>query len=422
MSLITDSSLCSILGFDLDATLGNIRRYAKTTIKHLRTYIQDALDALGGEALEPLQDITDKIDEEVTNLMNTITEGIDPYTTAANVILNCIGTNIPSFNFSLGTIDWNGMLNDWLLSILDTYLSDSEKLLWGFLSELESALSPYMLDKVMAMAACLIGCPGVVGSSTPGPDGWGVITPQGWVYINQSDFTDLVNTIGLGTDGDVEFDEFGASGATYGSRIRAIQDKKNKVIGALTAVATNTVPPSTESQQVITDYEALVNDVEEAYAEYQGITEDILEYLQLSNEDITEVDLYIGEVYKLGTFSYRTVADSGKTKMESIYGDIETYYSNANANDADALTAYNELDLSTLQTLNTTNGGYKTSARADRNRILSLKRIVRSMARALEDKGVIEASVDVGGAVSRGREAVKPATGTGSYQEAINAI
>jgi hypothetical protein len=419
MDLITNSNLCEILGFDLDAEFGNVRRYAKTEIKHVKGQIQDALDAVAGEVLEPIGNITDKIEESVNDLMGVI--DTDPFSSAANTILSCIGINLTSYNYSLSLPNWKDMLDKWLMGILDSYLTSYEKLLWGYLDYLESAFSPYTLDKIMALAACLIGCPGVSGATTPGPDGWGVVTPQGWVYINESDFTDLINTVGLGIDGNVEFDEFGASGASHGTRIRTIQDDKNKAVGALAAVATGSVAPNSESQQVITDYGTLVTDVGEAYEIYLGINEDIIEYIVLANEEIKEVDIYIAKVYKLGNYSYRAVADNGKTKMQSIYVGIGTYQSNAIANNASALTAYNDLDLTTLQTLNITNGGYKTSANIDKNRIKSVKEIVRDMANALEDKGTIEA-ISVGGVSSRGREAVKEAIGTGSYKEEIDAI
>ena len=313
---------------------------------------------------------------------------------------------LTSYSFSLGITDWGKILDAWLMGILDSYLTSFEKYLWGYLDDLESALSPYTLDKIRALAGCLIGCPGVSGATTPGPDGWGVVTPQGWVYTTQTELTDLVNTIGLGTDGKVEFNEFGASGSTYGTRVRTIQDNKNKAVGALAAVATGSVSPNAESQQVIDDYATLVNDVEDAYEIYLGINDDIVEYLILSNEDIKEVDFYIAKVYKLGNYSYKTVADGGKVKMQTIYGEIETHQSNAIANNAAALTAYNELDLTTIQTL---------------NRINSIKNIVRNMSRALEDKGTIESSY-AGEIKSRGREAIKESIGTGSYKEEIDAI
>lgn len=420
MDLITDSNLCSVLGFDLSDSFGNVRRYAKTAIKYIQYSIQESLDDLSGESLETLSDITDKITDATNDLLSVI--DLDPYTSAANTILNCIGVHLTSYNQSLGVLDWRKMLNDWLKGVLDSLLSDPEKLLWDYLDQLEALFSPYELDKIMALAYCLAGCPGVSGASTPGPDGWGVVTPQGWVYIDQDDFTDLINTIGLGTDAKIEFDMFGSSGSTYGSRIRTIQDSKNEAIGALTSVATNTVPPDEDSQQVITSYNTLVSDVEEAYAQYLGINEDILECMVFSNEEIKEVDIYIATVYKLAGYSYRTVADSGKTKMNSIYGSIQTYYTSAKSSDSAALTAYNELDLSTLQSLISTNNGYLASAITDKGRVTSVKNVVRSMARALEDKGTIEGSVSLGGSISRGREAIKPATGTGSYQSEIDAI
>ena len=88
MDLITDSSLCSVLGADLDAEFSNVRRYAKTEIKYVRTQIQDALDGMVGEPLSPIADITDKIEDSVNDMLGAIAD--DPFTTAANTILNFI--------------------------------------------------------------------------------------------------------------------------------------------------------------------------------------------------------------------------------------------------------------------------------------------------------------------------------------------
>lgn len=419
MDLVTDTSLCEILGFDLDSEFSNVRRYAKTQIKYVKSQVQDALDAMGGEMLEPLSTITDKIESSVNDMLSAIAD--DPFTTAANTILNCIGTNLTSYNFSLTVPNWKDMLDDWLMGILDSFLSDSEKLLWGYLDQLEEAFSPYVFDKIMALAACLIGCPGVSGATTPGPDGWGVVTPQGWVYITQSEFADVVNTVGLGTDAKLDFDVFGASGGLYGSRVRTVQDNKNNAVNALAAVATGTVASDSNSQQLIDDYTTLTVNVDDAYDDYLGVNEDILELLRLSSDNVKEVDIYIDKVSTVGTRNYRLVAESAKVKMLSIYDDVDTYNSNAIANNASALTAYDELDLTTLQGLIITNTGYKDSANLDKNRIKHLKNIVRDMANALEDKGTIGGAYSSGVKI-RGRESIKDATGTGSYQEEIDAV
>lgn len=420
MDLISDSSLCNTLGFDLDAEFSNIRRHAKTEVRELKNQIQIALDALSGEEpLEFLTNITNKITDSVNDMMGEIVS--NPFTSAANIILSCIDSNLTLFNFSFTLPNWKDILDKWLLEILDTYLTSYEKSLWSYLTQLEKDFSPYTFEKIMAFADCLAGCPGVSGSTTPGPDGWGVITPQGWVYTSQTDFTDLVNTIGLGVNAKIDFSLFGGYGSTYGSRIRTIQDSKDEAIGALASVATGTIASDVNSQQLIDDYTILVEDVEEAYNYYLGINEDIIEYLGLANESIKEVDIYIEIVYKLGKYSYREVADNGKIKMLSIYVDIESYNSNAIANNAAALAAYNELDLSTLNTLNNTNGGYKSSANVDKNRINFVNNIVRDMANALEDKGTIEGAYS-NGIKSRGREDIKSATGTGSYQEEIDGV
>lgn len=417
MDLISDSSLCETLGFDLDAEFGNVRRYSKTAIKNIMYDIQTSLDDLAGETLEPLENITDKINDSVKDMLGVIADS--PFGSAAQAILNCIGVH--TIYASLRLIDWKSILDHWLMEILTTFLSDPERALWAYLKELENAFSPYTFDKIMALAACLIGCPGVSGATTPGPDGWGVITPQGWVYTTESEFTDLVNTIGLGVDAKVDFSLFGASGSTYGSRIRTIQDNGTKAINALAAVATGTVAPDDDSQQVITNYDNLILDVEDAYEIYLGINEDILEVLRLASADIREVEIYRKKVYKLGNSSYRGVADNAIVKMVSIYSDVESYRSSAFANNAAALAAHDDLDLSSLETLNLTNTGYKDSAIVDKNRIKRLQNIVRGMANALENKGIIEGEYSAG-IKARGREAVKPASGIGSYQADVDAV
>jgi len=419
MDLVTDASLCKILGFDLDAELSNTRRYLKTSIKYIKAEIQSDLDALGSEVLTPIGDITDKISDSVKDVLSSISDS--PLATAAEAIMTCIGLNMTTHTYKLGYNDWKGIFDDWISDILDSYLTSYEKSLWGLMDTLENALSPYTLDKIRAFATCLIGCPGVSGATTPGPDGWGVITPDGWVYITTSDFTSLVNTSGLGLDGKIDFTLFGASGSTYGSRIRTIQDSKNNAVNALSSVANESVAPNDDAQQVIDDYNTLAGDVEEKYAEYLAINLDISELISLANDRIKEVDIYIIKIYRLGTRIYKSVADNGKTKMLSIYTDMLTYYNDAIANDSSAETAYNDLDLDTLTTLATTNSGYKSSSNTDKNRIISLNNIVRDMANALEDKGTVGGSYS-GGTKIRGRAPIKSATGTGSYQESIDNV
>jgi hypothetical protein len=419
MALISDSTLCNTLGFDLDAELSNIRRYAKTAIKYVKNDIQTSLDALSGEILNPLQDITDAIDSSINEMLQAIED--NPLMTAAEVILSCITTNLTFYNYSMGIGDWKSILDNWLFAQLDIYLSVNEKLLWDYLGQLDGVFKDTILNKIFAFAACLIGCPGVVGSITPGPDGWGYITSQGWVYISEVDFTNLINTVGIGSNGKTDFTLFGGSGTAYGTRIRTIQDKKNNAVNALASVATGSVTPDPDSQQILDDYSTLVSSVDEVYEEYQDITLNIIDLMNIANSDIKEVDLYITKVYKYGNNNYKNVADSGKTKMILIYTDIESYYASTIANDSAATIAYSNLDLTTLQALIVTNTVYLNSTNSDKNRIKLLKNIVRDISNALQEKGTIGGEYS-GGIKIRGRAPIKEATGTGSYQEEINNV
>jgi hypothetical protein len=419
MALISDTTLCNTLGFDLDAELSNIRRYAKTSIKYIKNNIQISLDALSGEILNPLANITGVIDSSVKEMLQNIED--NPLMTAAEVILSCITTNLTAYNYSMGIGDWKNLLDDWLFAQLDIYLSANEKLLWGYLDQLDGVFSDSVLNKILAFAACLIGCPGVVGAIVPGPDGWGYVTPQGWVYISTIDFTSLINTVGVGSNGKTDFTLFGGSGTTYGTRVRTIQDDKNNAVNALASIATNSVAPNAESQQILDDHTTLIEDVDLAYEEYQDITSNILILMNQANNFIKEVDLYKNKVYMYGNNNYKSVADNGKSKMLLIYLDIESYYASAILNDTSASTAYTNLDLTTLQTLIITNTGYLNSTNNDKNRIKLLKDIIRDIGNALQEKGTIGGEYS-GGIKVRGRSPIKEASGVGSYQEEINNV
>ena len=68
MDLISDASLCQVLGFNLDAELSSVRKTLKTSIRYTQYDIQTALDGMLGEVLEPLSNITDKIEDAADSI------------------------------------------------------------------------------------------------------------------------------------------------------------------------------------------------------------------------------------------------------------------------------------------------------------------------------------------------------------------